>query len=345
MVRVALNGFGRIGRMFVRLIYDIKNNSTFEREKVEIVAINDLGSLSNFVYLLKYDSVYGKFDQDIKVDGNNLIVGNKVIKFFQERDPAKLPWKDLNIDVAIEATGMFESFEKASVHLASGAKRVVLSAPAKDEDKDGFSKTVLLGVNEEELKTCVISSNGSCTTNSAHPILEILNNSLGIQKAILTTVHSYTTTQRLADSPEPGDFRRGRAAAYNMVPSTTGAAIAVTKAVKELKGLFDGVAIRVPTICGSISEITLVSKKQTTVAEVNSILKKAETDQRWSKIFKTITDPVVSSDIIGEPFASIADLSFTKVVGGDLVQILAWYDNELGYTNSLIGHVIKAGEK
>jgi len=340
MTRVAINGFGRIGRMFLRLVYGLDNYTTYARDNIEIVAINDLGNLDNLVYLLKYDSVYGKFDQDVKVEADNLIIGNKCIKFFQEKDPTKLPWKDLNIDVVIESTGFFESFEKAKVHLDSGAKRVVLSAPAKDEDKEGFSRTVLMGLNESDLKTCLISSNGSCTTNSAHPVLEILNSSIGIQKACLTTIHSYTATQRLVDSPDNGDYRRGRAGAQNIVPSTTGAAIAVTKVVKELKGLFDGIAVRVPTVCGSVSDITFVSKKQTTKEEINSILKSAEVDPRWHNILKTTTDPVVSSDIVGEPYTSIVDLNFTKVVGGDLVKVLVWYDNEFGYTNSLIGHVI-----
>lgn len=336
MIKIAINGFGRIGRIFFRVVY---NNP-----EIEIVAINDLGDLENLAYLLKYDSVYRKWNNDVKAESGNLIINGKKIKFIQEKDPINLPWKDLGIDIVIESTGVFETYEKAKVHLEAGAKRVVLSAPAKDEDQDGFAKTILMGINEQDFKNCKISSNGSCTTNSAHPVIEILNETIGIKKAMLTTVHSYTATQKIVDAPDKGDWRRGRAAAQNIVPSTTGAAIAVTRVIKDLKDNFDGISIRVPNISGSISDITFVAKKETTAQEINDILKKAEKDKKWQGIFKTSEEELVSSDIIGESYASIVDLNFTKVVGGDLVKVLAWYDNEMGYVHTLLRHVIEAGK-
>lgn len=316
--------------------------AAFGRPEIAIVAINDLGELDNLAYLLQHDSVYRKYDKPVHTEAGSLIVGDKKVKFIQEKDPTQLPWGDLGVDVVVESTGIFETFEKAAVHLAAGAKRVVISAPAKDEDKDGVGKTILMGINDDELKNCRVSSNGSCTTNSAHPVVHILNEKLGIKKAMLTTIHSYTATQKLVDGPDKGDWRRGRAAASNIVPSTTGAAVSVTRAVKELKGMFDGIAVRVPTIAGSVSDITFLAKRPTTVAEVNSILKAAQLDPRWMGLFKASDEELVSSDIIGEPYASIVDMKFTKVVDGDLVKVLAWYDNEMGYTHALVAHVIKA---
>lgn len=336
MIKIAINGFGRIGRIFFRVVF---NNS-----KIEIVAINDLGDLENLAYLLKYDSVYRKWDKDVKTENGNLIVDGKKIKFIQEKDPTMLPWKDLGIDIVIESTGVFETYEKAKVHLEAGAKRVIISAPAKDEDQVGFAKTILMGINESDLKNCKISSNGSCTTNSAHPVVQILNETIGIKKAVLTTIHSYTATQKLVDGPDKSDWRRGRAAGQNIVPSTTGAAISVTRAVNELKGIFDGISMRVPTVSGSISDITFVAKKETNVEEINNVLKKAEKDKKWQGIFKTTEENLVSSDIIGESYASVVDLKFTKVVGGDLVKVLVWYDNEMGYVHTLLRHVIEAGK-
>ena len=270
-----------------------------------------------------------------------LVVGGKSYKFLQEKDATKLPWADLAVDIVVESTGVFESYEKASVHKQTGAKHVVITAPAKDEDT-ADAKTVLMGVNEEDLKTCSISSNGSCTTNSASPVIQILSEKLGIKKAFLNTTHGYTATQSLVDGPTKGtDYRRGRAGAINIAPSTTGAAIAVARAVKSLAGKFDGVALRVPVASGSISAITFVSERPTTVEEINSILKAAESEPRWKGIFKTTTDQLVSTDIIGDPYAAIADLSLTKVVDGDLCCVYSWYDNEFGYTNSLVDHVLK----
>ena len=333
MAKIAINGFGRIGRAFLKL--------AISKPELEIVVINDLGDLGDLAYLLRHDSVYGNYDKEVSVTDGKLNVDGKEYTFLQEKDATKLPWGELGVDIVVESTGVFESYEKASVHKQAGAKRVVITAPAKDEDS-ADAKTVLMGVNEEDLKTCSISSNGSCTTNSASPVMQILSEKLGIKKAFLNTTHGYTATQSLVDGPTKGeDYRRGRAGAVNITPSTTGAAIAVARAVKSLAGKFDGVALRVPVASGSISAITFVSERPTTVEEINSILKSAEAEPRWQGIFKTTTDQLVSSDIIGEAHAAVADLSLTKVVDGDLCCVYSWYDNEFGYTNSLVDHVLK----
>ncbi|OGD32401.1 type I glyceraldehyde-3-phosphate dehydrogenase [Candidatus Azambacteria bacterium RIFCSPHIGHO2_02_FULL_52_12] len=333
MIKIAINGFGRIGRAVLKV--------AVKRPELEVVAVNDLGDLNNLAYLLKYDSAYGKFDGDIKTEDGFLVVNGKRIRFVQEKDPAALPWKELGVDVAVESTGFFESYEKASLHLQAGAKKVVITAPAKGDPNLG--KTVLMGVNEGEFATCSITSNGSCTTNAVSPIAQILSETIGIKKAILNTVHAYTATQKIVDSPDTKDWRRGRAGAHNIVPSSTGAAISVTEALPGLKGLFDGIAMRVPIITGSVVDFTFIAARETSVEEINAILKDAARQERWSKTFAITEEQLVSSDIIGSPYASIADLSFTKVVGGDLVKVLAWYDNEMGYTNALVEHIIKAG--
>lgn len=336
--RVAINGFGRIGRAFFKIA---KN-----RKEIEIVAINDLGNLENLAYLLRYDTAYGKSDFDIAVKEGKLVVDGKEVIFLSEREPSKLPWGDLDIDIVLESTGIFTSYEKSKVHLAAGAKRVVVSAPIKDnpEDASVVGSTVLMGVNEEALQTCQISSNASCTTNAGSPVMQILHEALGIEKALLNTVHGYTATQKIVDSPDQKDFRKGRAAAQNIIPGTTGAAIATTKVIKDLEGKFDGIAMRVPIVVGSIADITFVSKRDTNAEEVNAILKKAAGEERWKKVFAVTEEPLVSSDIIGNPHASIADLAFTRVVGGNLVKVVAWYDNEMGYTHSLVEHVIASGK-
>lgn len=317
-IRVAINGFGRIGRAFYKLAQT--------RPELEVVAVNDLGDPENLKYLLKYDTVYGKWNGEFKA------------KLIQEKDPTKLPWKDLNIDVVVESTGLFTEFEKAKVHLASGAKKVVITAPGKGE-----GDTVLMGINDDKLSTCQVSSNASCTTNAASPLISILDETLGIEKAILNTAHAMTNSQPAVDSVSKKDFREGRAASQNIVPSSTGAAIAVTKAFPKLEGLFDGIAMRVPVIAGSIADITFISKKNTTVEEVNQILKKAAEDPKWQNIFTVTEEELVSTDIIGSNFGAIADLGLTRVVGGNLVKVLAWYDNEMGYTYTLVEHVIKTG--
>lgn len=339
-IRVAINGAGRIGRAFYKI--------ASERKELEIVAINDLGNIENIAYLLKYDTVYGQSRFDVKVseDKKSLMIGDKKILFLSEKEPQNLPWKDLDIDVVVESTGFFTSYEGADLHRKAGAKRVVVSAPIKGEASAGITgATVLMGLNEEKLETCDISSNASCTTNAASPLLAILNEELGIEKAILNTVHSYTASQSLVDGPSKKDFREGRAAAQNIVPSSTGAAIAVTKAMPELVDKFDGISIRVPTPVGSIVDVTFISKRNTTVEEVNEIMTKAAQTDRWKKIFEVTSEPIVSSDIKDAHHASIADLSFTRVVDGNLVKVLAWYDNEMGYTYTLVDHVVKTGSK
>ncbi|MES2007023.1 MAG: type I glyceraldehyde-3-phosphate dehydrogenase [Patescibacteria group bacterium] len=334
-VRVGINGFGRIGRAFFRLSLEDKN--------IEIVGINDIGDINNLAYLLKHDSVYRTLDAEVKVDGSNLVVNGKKVAVISEKEPAKLPWKDFDVDVVIESTGIFDSYDKASAHLTAGAKHVVISAPVKEDSADGA--TVLMGVNEEKLSMCKVTSNASCTTNSASPIIAILDSKIGIEKALLNTTHSYTATQSIVDGPVKGsDFRRGRAAAQNMAPSSTGAAIAVTKAYEQLKGKFDGIAVRVPTVAGSLADITFIAKRDTSVEEVNTILKDAAKEERWQGIFTATEEQLVSSDIIGNTHASIADLGLTRVVGGNLVKVLAWYDNEMGYAHTLLMHVKKAGQ-
>jgi len=334
-IRVAINGFGRIGRAFLKI--------SWEREDIEIVAINDLGSIESLSYLLRHDTVYRNWNHKVETSGTNLVIDGKTIKFISEKDTTKLPWKDLDIDVVVESTGLFTSYDKAKFHLDCGAKKVVISAPSKGAEGTVHGETILLGINEDKFGTCDITSNASCTTNAASPLISILHKTLGIDKAILNTVHGYTASQALVDGPSKKDLREGRAAAQNIVPSSTGAAIAVTEAFPELKGLFDGISIRVPVVAGSIVDITFLSKRETTKEEVNEILKQASKDAQWDKIFTVTEEPLVSSDILGESHACIADLEMTRVVGGNLVKVMGWYDNEMGYTYTLVDHVIKTG--
>lgn len=335
-IKVGINGLGRIGRAFLKL--------SINRPEIEIVAVNDLGDAENLVYLLKYDTVYGKSDLRVEATTESINVnGNKVL-FFHEKEPAKIPWGQAGVDIVVESTGFFESYEKARGHLDGGAKRVVITAPAKGEGEGLTGNTVLMGINEEKLQACQVSSNASCTTNASSPVIQILSETLGIEKAILNTVHAYTATQKIVDGPDAGDFRRGRAGAQNIVPSTTGAAIGVTRAISGLKGKFDGIAIRVPVVAGSIADITFIASRDTTAEEVNGILRKASEEEKWKGIFMVTEEKLVSSDIVGNTHASIVDPEFTKVVGGNLVKVLAWYDNEMGYANTLAEHVIKAGQ-
>lgn len=351
-VRVAINGFGRIGRAFVR--------QALEREDISVVAINDLGNIDNLAYLLKYDTVYkqAKFPVEVLEKGvqadpkkpevmpvpGKMKVGSMEVVFLSERNPENLPWKDLDIDVVVESTGLFTKFSDARVHIKAGAKKVVISAPAKDDAVDADEGTVLLGINDTNLKNMCVTSNASCTTNAASPLIAILDEKIGIEKALLSTTHGYTASQALVDAPSKKDFREGRAAAQNIVPSSTGAAIAVTKAFPKLTGLFDGISLRVPVPAGSIVDVTFISKRETTKEEVNKILKESAKDKRWEGIFTVTEEDLVSSDILGEPYASIADLQFTRVVGGNLVKVLAWYDNESGYTRTLVKHVLEIGK-
>lgn len=346
-IRVGINGFGRIGRAFFKV--------AFERDDIEVVAINDLGDVHNLAYLLQYDTVYKVSHFDVHADVHedskeqNLVIEsddkNMTVKVFQEKDPAAIPWGTLDVDVVVESTGLFIAYDKAAAHLKGGAKAVVISAPAKKgEDESVKGETILLGVNEEKFGTCQVTSNASCTTNASSPVIAILDEAVGIEKAILNTVHSYTASQGIVDGPNKKDFREGRAAAQNIVPSSTGAAIAVTKAFPALEGLFDGVSIRVPTPAGSIADITFIAKRTVTKEEINEILTNASRTDRWKDIFTTTDEELVSSDIVGLPFASIVDLKMTRVVGGNLVKVLAWYDNEMGYTHTLVEHVIRSGK-
>ena len=342
-VRVAINGFGRIGRAFYKLART--------RPEIEIVAVNDLGDPENMAYLLKYDTAYGRAGFEVKVvppggaEEPGFIVDGQKVVLIQEKDATKLPWAKYNIDIVVESTGFFTSYEKSKVHLDVGAKRVVITAPVKGEEVPGITgATVLMGINDEKLGTCQISSNASCTTNAASPLIDILNNTIGIEKAILNTTHAYTGTQKIVDGPGGKDLRGGRAGAQNMIPGSTGAAIAVTEAVPSLVGKFDGIAIRVPVIAGSVADITFISKRNTSVEEVNKILTDASKDPRWEGIFTVTNEPIVSSDVVGQLYGAIADLEMTRVVDGNLVKVLSWYDNEMGYTNTLVKHVVKVAE-
>jgi len=334
-IKVAINGFGRIGRAFLKIAW--------LRPEIEIVAVNDLGSLESLSYLLRHDTVYRNWEHNVQVVDGGMTIDGKMVKFVSEKDTTKLPWKELGVDVVVESTGLFTSFDKAKFHIDDGAKKVVISAPSKGGDGSVAGATILLGVNEEKFGTCDITSNASCTTNASSPLIGIMNEAIGIEKAILNTVHGYTASQSLVDGPSNKDLREGRAAAQNIVPSSTGAAIAVTEAYPELTGLFDGISIRVPVPAGSIVDVTFIAKRNTTAEEVNDILKKAALDPRWAGVFAVTEEPLVSSDILGNRHASIADLAMTRVVGGNLVKVMGWYDNEMGYTYTLVDHVIKTG--
>jgi len=328
-IRIAINGFGRIGRIFFR--------HAFGNPELEFVAINDLGSPENMAYLLKYDTVYGPYDKSVEAKNGELIVNGKKIQILREKDPTLLPWKNLNIDIVIESTGVFDSRDKASAHLDAGARRVVITAPAKDE----ITPTSTPNVGEEFLKLDKITSDASCTTNAVTPVMAVMAANPGVKKAVLNTVHAYTATQGLVDGPDKkDDFRRARAAAQNIVPSTTGAAMAATKAFPALAGKFDGVSLRVPVVCGSIMDFTFISNKPTSAEEINDIFKKAAAEKQWQGILAVTEEPLVSSDIIKNPNGSIVDLAMTRVVGGDLVKVLAWYDNEWGYASTLLKHVL-----
>lgn len=332
-IKVAINGFGRIGRSFFKV--------ASKRPEFDFIAINDLGDVENLAYLLRYDTVYGRCEQKIETKKNTLIVDGKEIKFFQEKDPEKLPWKELDIDIVCESTGFFASREGGEKHLRAGAKRVVITAPAK-----GGVPTILVGINDEDLKKDKITSNASCTTNCVGPVAYVMNENPGIKKALLSTVHAYTATQNLVDGPnrEGRDVRRGRAASQNIVPSTTGAAEATAQALPELSGIFTGVALRVPVVCGSIIDFTFLAKRKTSVEEINEIFRKAASQQRWKGILEVSDEPLVSSDILKTNCASIVDLAFTRVVDGDLVKVLSWYDNEWGYSWMLAEQIARVGK-
>lgn len=331
-IRIAINGFGRIGRAALKI--------ALSHADADIVAINDLGDIENLAYLLRFDSVYGRYGADVKVDGQNLIVGGKEICVLQEKDPGQLPWKEMAIDVVIESTGFFTEEEDARKHITAGAKHVVISAPTKSE---GVA-TVVMGVNDDKLAGKDIVSNASCTTNCAAPVMAVLQNVFGVEKALLTTGHAYTATQSIVDGPAKGDFRRGRAAAINIVPSTTGAAIAATLAIPELKDKFDGISLRIPVPVVSISDITCLLSKDATVEEINNAFRDAATNPIYQGVLDISDSDAVSTDFIGDPHSAIVDLPLTRVVGGNLVKVMAWYDNEWGYSNRLIEQVLAIGK-
>ena len=323
---IAINGFGRIGRAALKLI--------LEDETMELVAVNDLMTVENAAYLLKYDSVYGIYDKEVKIQENSLVVDGRKIRFLNEKEPANLPWKDMNAEIVIESTGFFTKQEDAEKHIHAGTKTVVISGPSKSKD----TPTVVHGVNTKDGKTAVFSC-ASCTTNNVGPVVEVIDRRIGIRKAILSTIHAYTASQGIVDAPSKKDFRMGRAAAVNLVPSSTGAAVATTKALPQLEGKFDGVSVRTPVPVGSISDITLVAARNTTPEEINNILLEESQTDRYRYVLQVSDEPLVSSDIVKSAYASIVDSKLTRVVDGDLVKIMAWYDNEWGFTNQMIRQI------
>ena len=342
MTRIAINGFGRIGRGFFRAVIERGKKGEMGERGLEVVAINDLASAENLAYLLKYDTVYGRAPFSVAVAEGGLLVDGKKITLTAEREPASLPWKELEIDIVVEATGLFTEAEKAKVHIDVGAKHVVITAPGKG---DGV-ETILMGANEDKFATCgAITSNASCTTNAASPLIGILDEAVGIERAILNTTHAYTASQSLVDGGKAKDLREQRAAAQNMVPTSTGAAKAPALAYPALKGKFDGISVRVPVASGSLVDITFVSKRPTSSEEVNDALRKGASSDRWKGVFAVTEEPLVSSDILGLPYGAIADLAMTRVVDGTLVKVLAWYDNEMGYTHTLIEHVLRVAAR
>ncbi len=322
--KIAINGFGRIGRNAFKL--------AFERDDIEVVAINDLTDTKTLAHLLKHDSTYGTYHYDVSYDENSIFVDGKQIRVLAEKDPALLPWGEFGVDVVIEATGLFVQPDKARAHINAGAKKVVISAPAKGEG----AKFIVLGVNEHELtREDDIISNASCTTNCIAPVMAILEREFGIEKSLMTTVHSYTASQRILDAPAK-DLREARSAAENIVPTTTGAAIATAKVIPSLVGKFDGLSVRVPTAVVSLSDITAVLKRDTTKEEINEVFRRAANDPFYQGILTVTEEPLVSSDFKGNSHSTIVDLELTNVVGGNLVKVVAWYDNEWGYSNRLV---------
>jgi len=330
--RIAINGFGRIGRNAFKI--------AFARDDLEIVAINDLTDTKTLAYLLKHDSNYGTYDKEVGHDDENIIVDGHKVKVLAVKEPTELPWKDMDIDVVIESTGFFTDKEGASKHITAGAKRVVISGPTKSEGVD----TIVLGANDDKMEGSTdVISNASCTTNSLGAVMSILESEFGVEKSMLTTVHSYTASQALQDAPKK-DLREGRNAAENMTPTSTGAAIAVTLALPQLKDKFDGVSIRVPTPVVSLSDVTALLKRNTTVEEINETFKKAAREPFYQGILGVSEEPLVSSDYIGNSHSGTVDLLLTKVVAGNLVKVMVWYDNEWGYSNRLVEVVADAGK-
>jgi len=322
--RVAINGLGRIGRAALKL--------ALEQPQLELVAVNEIGSLDNMVYLLKYDTVYGRYERPVEALDGKLVIDGKPLVYLSERDPEQLPWADLEVDLVLECTGRFTEREDAEKHVRAGARWVVLSGPTRSPDVP----TIIHGVNRPDGETQIISC-ASCTTNNITPLVEILDRHFGVQKAVLTTVHAYTATQALVDSPGSAkDLRRGRAAAQNFVPSSTGAATATAKALPAMQGRFDGVSVRGPVVVGSLSDVVFVLDRDTTPEEVNDVLRREATTERYQGVLGVAEEPLVSADVVKDPRASIVQLDLTRVVGGNLVKVMSWYDNEWGFTSQML---------
>lgn len=331
-IKVAINGFGRIGRLTLR--------ASLNRSDMEVIAVNDLTDSKTLAHLLKYDSVHGKFPGTVAVDGDDLVVNGKKIKVFAERDPGNLPWKEHGIDVVVEATGVFRSRDKISLHLQAGAKKVVLCVPSKKADD--VDATVVLGVNDHDIKPeHKIYSNASCTTNCLAPFAKVLHDKFGIKRGLMNTIHSYTNDQIILDAPH-SDLRRARAAAMSIIPTTTGAAKAVGLVIPDLKGKLDGFAMRVPTPDGSVVDLTAELEKETTKEELNAAIKEAA-EGPMKGILEYCTDPIVSTDVIGNTHSSVFDSLMTQVMDGKFVKVLSWYDNEYGYSNRVVDLVAKIG--
>ena len=322
MPNVAINGLGRIGRAALKVLLDF--------DDIDLVAVNDIASIDNLAYLLRYDTVYGRYARDVRVETDALVIDGRRIRVLAQRAPAEIPWRELNVDLVLECTGRFTSAADLEKHVQAGASFVILSAPTRSDSVP----TVVHGVNRPDGTSQVVSC-ASCTTNCIAPVLEVARRHFDVQHAIMTTVHAYTATQQLVDAPS-SDFRRGRAGAANLVPASTGAAIAATRAVPELTGLFDGIAIRAPIPVGSIADIVMVTGRATTVDEVNDVFERETRTPRYRNILGTSRDPLVSSDIVGDARAAVVDLPLTRVVDGTLVKVMAWYDNEWGFTNQMI---------
>lgn len=349
-IRIAINGFGRIGRQAFKI--------ALNNPELEVVGINDLTDPGVLAHLLRYDSSYGVYPKTVASDNKaeranpvissvgNIAVDGKRFPIFAEKDPSMLPWKDLAVDVVLESTGRFLTTEAASAHLKAGARKVIISAPAKDE---GVTPTFVIGVNHDKYEGQGVISNASCTTNCISPVIAVLHSRFGIKKMMMSTIHSYTAEQNLVDGPPPGgksnDLRRARAAAENIIPTSTGATIATTEALPELKGKLAGMAFRVPTPVGSLSDFTLILEKKTTVEEVNQAFIDASKHPMWQNIIQATTDQIVSKDIVGNPHSAIIDLSLTQVVDGDMVKVIAWYDNEFGYSNRLVEQAVMVGKE
>jgi len=330
MAKVAINGMGRIGRAALKIIMD--------QPELELIAVNDLMPLDNLAYLLKYDTAYGRYKHRVEIAGGALQVAGKTIKYLSERDPANLPWKDLGIDIVFECTGLFTQSEGLSKHLTAGAKYAILSAPPKGGDVCCIVHGVTKPGEGDRAISCA-----SCTTNCITPVVEIMGRRIGIKKATMTTIHAYTSSQAIVDGPSK-KFRRGRAGAANLVPTSTGAAVATTNVLPQYKGKFDGVAMRCPVVLGSVADLVFVTERPTTVAEINTIFKE-EAETRYKGILEYVQDEIVSSDIIGNTHASIFDPSMTQVVDGDLVKVMSWYDNEWSYTSQMIREGVRLSKE